>query len=351
MANNMQPGGSGLRQVVNFVEEAYVDDGTYSEYTDMSCEYAPASGTVIQTLSPVKIAQGTTRPLILRVVKEVSGAGEKEETQEVVLKPVSQGFEGTCSPENDEEEVEEGLNEEDARKEASKISQELLSGLVVYYVRPNRVQESTEEESEVVIGGESIEPEPVSTAVGAEITEEDNGTDEKKTKYVCHICKLQFDAGTEHRYHMRTFHNATAARPCPTCSKPFYNTTDLRNHVMAHRGVKPYRCHICGHAFTVKSNLTNHMLRHGPLDFECQVCGKRLAQPASLRKHLRSHGGNKPFPCNLCGKRFLQKGDLTRHQLVHNGQRDFQCDLCEKQFSLKANLQTHRRKIHGHDTQ
>ena len=44
-------------------------------------------------------------------------------------------------------------------------------------------------------GGESIEPEAVSTAVGAEITEEDNGTDEKKTKYVCHICKLQFDAG------------------------------------------------------------------------------------------------------------------------------------------------------------
>lgn len=132
---------------------------------------------------------------------------------------------------------------------------------------------------------------------------------------------------------MRTFHNATAARPCPTCSKPFYNTTDLRNHVMAHRGVKPYRCHvssssllsmlpkfvsdakwseiarltesfpqICGHAFTVKSNLTNHMLRHGPLDFECQVCGKRLAQPASLRKHLKSHGGNKPFPVssNMC---------------------------------------------------
>ncbi|OQR80203.1 zinc finger protein-like [Tropilaelaps mercedesae] len=342
----------------------------------------PTLGTPAGTRNKLGGGQGgTTRPLILRVVKEVTEGedGEKSIKQEVVLKPVVPEFETILEYECAEE-LEEGPTEEEARKEASRISQELLNGLVVYYVRPggqagvSSGQESHEgpnrgvtqagaagpglpmsdgpHEPEVLLGQDGLESTGPMSPVGAQqpLPDDDEEGYDKKAKYVCHLCKLHFSAGAEHRYHMRTFHNATAARPCPICSKPFYNTTDLRNHVMAHKGVKPYKCQICGHAFTVKSNLTNHQLRHGPLEYECQICGKRLAQPASLKKHLKSHAGNKPFQCNLCEKRFLQRGDLTRHQLVHNGQRDFTCDLCEKQFSLKANLQTHRRKVHGQDS-
>lgn len=71
---------------------------------------------------------------------------------------------------------------------------------------------------------------------------------------------------------------------------------------------------ICGHAFTVKSNLTNHQLRHGPLEYECQICGKRLAQPASLKKHLKSHAGNKPFQaCNTIADHLLSLLNIVKY--------------------------------------
>lgn len=45
------------------------------------------------------------------------------------------------------EELEEGPSEEEARKEASRISQDLLNGLVVYYVRPGGQGSSSGQES------------------------------------------------------------------------------------------------------------------------------------------------------------------------------------------------------------
>jgi uncharacterized Zn-finger protein len=49
----------------------------------------------------------------------------------------------------------------------------------------------------------------------------------------------------------------------------------LQNHIKTHSGDKPYKCHICGRGFSVKSYLQNH---------------------------IRTHTGDKPYTCDICGK-------------------------------------------------
>ena len=34
---------------------------------------------------------------------------------------------------------------------------------------------------------------------------------------------------------------------CNICGKSFVKKTNLKHHLMLHRGEKPWKCHICGH--------------------------------------------------------------------------------------------------------
>ena len=42
------------------------------------------------------------------------------------------------------------------------------------------------------------------------------------------------------------------------------------------------------------------------------------------------------YSCEQCNKCFTLKTNLTRHMLIHSGRKDFQCDVCEKKFVQKS---------------
>ncbi|XP_075914854.1 uncharacterized protein LOC142908261 [Petromyzon marinus] len=129
-------------------------------------------------------------------------------------------------------------------------------------------------------------------------------------------------------------------------------TGNLTRHQITRTGDEPFKCSVCGKAFTQSSSLVAHQRTHtGEKPFKCSVCGKAFAQSSTLKKHQRTHTGEKPFKCSVCGKAFAQSCTLVEHQRTHTGEKPFKCSVCGKAFAHSSNLHVHQRsqkhqKIH-----
>jgi hypothetical protein len=65
---------------------------------------------------------------------------------------------------------------------------------------------------------------------------------------------------------------------CNLCGKSFVKKTNLKHHLMLHRGEKPWRCHVCDWRFVQKCNLKKHMESHVTGAFVCPTCATRQFQ-------------------------------------------------------------------------
>ena len=48
---------------------------------------------------------------------------------------------------------------------------------------------------------------------------------------------------------------------CNICHKTWYTKTDLKEHLMVHAGIKPYKCKLCNSAFSNFSGHRQHMMK------------------------------------------------------------------------------------------
>uniref|UniRef100_A0A3B3QRL7 C2H2-type domain-containing protein n=1 Tax=Paramormyrops kingsleyae TaxID=1676925 RepID=A0A3B3QRL7_9TELE len=120
---------------------------------------------------------------------------------------------------------------------------------------------------------------------------------------------------------------------CSWCARTFSQLSDLKIHLLIHKGEKPARvkphegihtgkarncCSVCGKSFPYLGKLKEHVRIHtGEKPFGCTVCGKRFSQSVHLKVHLRVHTGEKPYGCPFCGKRFIQSSQIKRHLAIH----------------------------------
>lgn len=157
--------------------------------------------------------------------------------------------------------------------------------------------------------------------------------------------------------------------------------------------MRRHRCHDCGKAFRVSSQLHNHRRVHQKQrELTCRSCQRAFPTPASFRLHLeishgqappprqprppqpqpgpgwgsgldltlmqeqglrpgrsargRSRGGGaealKPHVCEQCGRSYRHASSLLNHKNSHKTGAFF-CTSCQKEFPNLMSLKNHRR--------
>lgn len=168
------------------------------------------------------------------------------------------------------------------------------------------------------------------------------------TPYVeCPLCEKVFEKSLISD-HMITNHSFLPKKVeskvnCHICDKVFANKNFLQRHIQSvHERVVKAKCDVCDKTFTDTSNYKQHLLIHsGVKSYICQICGKGFVQPQGLRMHMPSHSNDYPFSCNLCSKKFRRKQHFELHMVKHTGKKSHQCETCGKFFSVKNELKMH----------
>ena len=86
---------------------------------------------------------------------------------------------------------------------------------------------------------------------------------------------------------------------CNICGKTFVKKTNLKHHLMLHRGEKPWKCHICGWRFVQKCNLKKHIETHSSGTYKCPHCDVKFASKGAVSGHIDLVHSSKQNPIIL----------------------------------------------------
>jgi len=83
--------------------------------------------------------------------------------------------------------------------------------------------------------------------------------------------------------------------------------------------------------------------------FICEYCGESFTRQYNLKGHLRAHNGQKPYVCEQigCDKAFARAHDLKRHMSLHTSVSKYQCLACGRCFKRLDALQRHNKSEAG----
>lgn len=81
---------------------------------------------------------------------------------------------------------------------------------------------------------------------------------------------------------------------------------------------------------------------------QCVICLRVLSCPRALQLHYGQHGGGeRPFKCKVCGRAFSTRGNLRAHFVGHKtssaARAQNSCPICQKKFTNAVSLQHHVR--------
>jgi len=148
---------------------------------------------------------------------------------------------------------------------------------------------------------------------------------------------------------------------CNLCGKAFSKKTNLKHHLMLHRGEKPWKCHLCGWRFVQKCNLKKHIESHNDGAHPCPHCDVKFSSKGSVSLHIIHQHGEQAMAQGLTtikGEDDEEAEIPTPEEILEDEDSDeedsndkpYGCQQCNKTFKKVELLNQHMQKQHigGH---
>ena len=164
----------------------------------------------------------------------------------------------------------------------------------------------------------------------------------------CPDCNAEFSSTIALGLHRFRAHNYNRKYTCKTCKKGFANARNLKQHMLRHLNIRPFRCH-CESTFKTKPDLQAHQrLVHSVEDR--QRIKERIKRTSSWRKASVKNApgvGTTPpepdeFRCVDCGQVYTTPSALGDHRIkIHQTQQVYKCHFCGENFGHARSLKVH----------
>ena len=94
----------------------------------------------------------------------------------------------------------------------------------------------------------------------------------------------------------------------------------VKKHLLIHSNRQKLQCDKCDYQTRDKAQLKRHMFSHEEdqsegRKFICNICQKTWFTKQSLKEHLMVHAGIKPYKCNLCNGAFSNYSGHRQHMM------------------------------------
>ncbi|XP_068625802.1 oocyte zinc finger protein XlCOF6-like isoform X4 [Battus philenor] len=166
----------------------------------------------------------------------------------------------------------------------------------------------------------------------------------------CEECEKVFRSTIAKNEHYATVHKQVRRHRCPHCTETFRNYFQRNKHVASVHGLKlkEFKCNLCPKVFTLSGKLGVHVRTvHLKLKrFACNVCEWKFYSKSELQDHMVRHGGERKFQCSVCKKAYARKYTLREHMRIHDNDRRFVCPECGRSFVQNCSLKHHARVQH-----
>ncbi|XP_063371159.1 zinc finger protein 667-like [Cydia amplana] len=163
-------------------------------------------------------------------------------------------------------------------------------------------------------------------------------------KFTCQACKCVYNTIFDLRNHKKLTHYRYK---CPHCQEMLTKKA-LHKHLRQFHSESLLTCGICGFKTSQQFRIIQHqkMVHLKEKNVICDICQFPFYSTTELRKHMISHKGEKMFECGHCKKKFARKSTLNLHEKIHTGEKNKICVACGAAFVQKASLNYHMLKHH-----
>ncbi|XP_035225127.1 zinc finger protein 583-like [Stegodyphus dumicola] len=142
--------------------------------------------------------------------------------------------------------------------------------------------------------------------------------------YQCKMCSRRFSDRSSFTRHSKTHAFHFCFTDNPSTVKNIVSTTLSSEVRYGFREQTTTSFEVFHHGYYTYSSKQLHdalppnYVQSARRPFKCTVCGKAFTQKVNLQRHVRIHTGELPFHCDICNQKFRQQSNVTQHKRTHH---------------------------------